>query len=277
MYGLVGHPVAHTLSPRIHRAFAMQCGISLDYQAHDVAPADLERFLTRFVQGGGIGLNVTVPHKEAARRACESLGERARRCGAVNMLTWTGSHWHGDNSDGEGLLRDLTERHRLDLRARKVLLLGAGGAAQGVAPALLDAGIDSLWIINRDAERADALADRIGLPDRVHTRDWDDLPDLGVFDMVVQATSAARHGALPAIPPRCVGPRTLCVDLNYGEAAIPFLSWARAAGCTTVIDGLGMLVEQAAFTFAAWHGQNPETEPVHAALRADAGHFRSGD
>lgn len=267
-YAVFGHPVAHSLSPRIHAAFAQQTGIVLEYTAIDAAPHDFVAALDRFADDGGAGANVTLPLKEAAFAICAQTTDRARRAGAVNTLTRNEGHWHGDNTDGAGLVRDLTGRHGLDLRARRALLLGAGGAARGVAPALLDASISELIIVNRTAERADALADALGEPDRAHSRYWRDLGDLGDFSLIVNATSASRQdqGAF-TLPFHLATPRTLAVDLNYGEAAIPFLAWARAAGCHDAVDGLGMLVEQAAEAFEHWHGVRPDTDPVYAALR----------
>jgi len=267
-YAVFGHPVTHSLSPRIHAAFAQQVGIALEYTAIDTAPHDFVATLDRFAGEGGAGANVTLPLKEAAFAICAQASDRARRAGAVNTLTRNDGHWHGDNTDGVGLVRDLTDRHGLDLRGRRALLLGAGGAAHGVAPALLDAGISELIIVNRTADRADALADALGEPDRAHSRYWDDLRDLGDFSLIVNATSAARQdqGAF-TLPFTLASPRTLAVDLNYGEAAIPFLAWARTAGCHDAVDGLGMLVEQAAAAFEQWHGVRPETDAVYAALR----------
>ena len=267
-YAVFGHPVAHSLSPRIHAAFAQQTGIALEYTAIDAAPHDFVAALDRFADDGGAGANVTLPLKEAAFAICAQTTDRARRAGAVNTLTRNEGQWHGDNTDGAGLVRDLTGRHGLDLRARRALLLGAGGAARGVAPALLDAGISELIIVNRTAERADALADALGEPNRAHSRYWRDLGDLGDFSLIVNATSASRQdqGAF-TLPFHLATPRTLAVDLNYGEAAIPFLAWARAAGCHDAVDGLGMLVEQAAEAFEHWHGVRPDTDPVYAALR----------
>ena len=267
-YAVIGHPVAHSLSPRIHAAFARQAGIDLDYVAID-AP-DFDAALRAFAARGGAGANVTLPHKARARQACASLGEQAQRSGVVNTLSRRGDGWHGDNTDGIGLVRDLTDRHRIDVRARRTLLIGAGGAARGVAPALLDAGIGDLYIVNRTPERADALADALAQPGRVHPRYFVDLASIGEFDFIVDATSAARDDAFPSLPMSLAGPRTLAVDLNYGEAAGPFLAWARAAGCARCVDGLGMLVEQAAESFHLWHGVRPETDPVYDALRAHA-------
>lgn len=271
-YALFGHPVAHSLSPWIHAAFARQTGIDADYAAID-AP-DFAAALAAF---DGDGANVTLPHKQRAVAACASLGERARRAGVVNTLSRRAGGWHGDNTDGVGLIRDLTGRLRLDLRKRRTLLLGAGGAARGVAPALLDAGIGDLFIVNRTPERADALADALGEPTRVRTRYFGDLATLGEFDLIVNATSATRGGALPELPMALVGPRTTAVDLNYGEAAVEFLAWARAAGGREAIDGLGTLVEQAAESFRLWHGVQPDTDPVYAELRARQASLVSAD
>ena len=271
-YAVFGHPVAHSLSPRIHAAFARQTGVEMDYVAIDAAPNDFDSALAAFATVGGRGANVTLPHKEHALALCSGLSERARRAGAVNTLTRHGDRWDGDNTDGVGLVHDLTERRRLDLRGRRVLMLGAGGAARGVAPALLDAGVAELWIVNRTPEKADSLADALGEPARVHTRYWEDLAQLGAFDMLVNATSAGRGAGGLTLPFSLATTRSLAVDLSYGEAAITFLAWAGAAGCEHRFDGLGMLVEQAAESFALWHGKRPDTDAVYEALsaRADA-------
>lgn len=278
-YAVFGHPVSHSLSPRIHAAFARQAGIELEYVAID-AP-DFAAALAAF---DGDGANVTLPHKAAAAAACTTLGDAARRCGVVNTLTRRDGGWHGDNTDGIGLVRDLTGRHGLDLRGRRTLLLGAGGGARGVAPALLDAGVADLFVANRTPARADALADMLGAPGRVHPRYFEDLGALGEFDLVVNATSATRGSAdasagmaaapaapggaaFPHLPMSLAGRRTAAVDLSYGEAAVGFLAWARAAGVRDAIDGLGMLVEQAAESFRIWHGATPDTDPVYEALR----------
>ena len=238
------------------------------YRAIDVEPGQFTHALADFVAQGGAGANVTLPLKQAAFSLCDDLTERARRAGAVNTLVRNGDTWHGDNTDGAGLVRDLTDRRALDLRARRTLLLGAGGAARGVAPALLDAGIGELFVVNRTPQRTDALADALGEPGRVHPRYLTDLPALGEFDLIVNATSATRDGGLFTLPRALVGRRCAAVDLNYGEAAIPFLAWARASGCHDAVDGLGMLVEQAAESFARWHGVRPETDAVFGGLHA---------
>lgn len=270
-YAVFGHPVAHSKSPFIHQRFAAENHKAIDYRAIDAAPEAFSAALARFAADGGRGANVTLPLKGLAVAECHTLGEAARRTGAVNTLTRGADGWHGDNTDGAGLVADIAERWRLDLRGRRVLVLGAGGAVAGVLFDLLEAGVDHVTIVNRTPERADALADRIGEPARVSTAYWADLATLGAFDFVLNGTSAARQGQRLDLPLSIVAPRALAYDMNYGEAAIDFLAWARAAGFADVHDGLGMLVEQAAIAFHLWHGVRPDTAPVYQELAAGGG------
>ncbi len=277
-YAVFGQPIAHSQSPRIHAAFAKAQGIALDYRAIEASSQDFAAALEAFAADGGVGANVTLPHKEAAFALCATTTSRAQRAGAVNTLLRKGERWHGDNTDGIGLVRDLTGRHGLDLRGRRVLLLGAGGAARGVAPALLDAGILELVVVNRSPERADALADAMNEPGRAISAYWEALRELGDFELVINATSAGRgEGGAFQLPLSLVNSLTTAVDLNYGEAAIAFLAWARAAGCRNSFDGLGMLVEQAAESFQLWHGVRPDTSEVYAQLREQAKTLVSAD
>lgn len=266
-HAVFGHPIAHSLSPRIHARFGRQTGIALHFEAIDATPETFPTALEAFAAGGGRGASVTLPLKETALALCAEVSDRARRAGAVNTLVRDGDHWRGENTDGTGLVRDLTARQGLDVRQRRTLMLGAGGAAHGVAPALIDAGIGDLFVVNRTTARADALVDKLGLPGRVHSRYFEDLRSLGEFDLIINATSATRSGGLPKLPTSLVGARTACVDLSYGEVAIPFLAWARAAGAHSAVDGVGMLVEQAAGAFKLWHGVRPYTDEAYAALR----------
>jgi shikimate dehydrogenase len=256
-FAVFGHPIAHSLSPRIHQAFARQFGIALEYRTIDAAPADFAAAVRGFFAAGGVGVNVTLPHKGAAFALADERSAAASRAASANVLTRL----------GDGLVRDLTERHRLDLRGHDALMLGAGGAARGVAWPLLDAGVQTLTIVNRTPETADALADAIGEPARVHTRSWDDLANLGSYDLIVNATSAGMLGGGLKLPMSLVGTRATCYDLAYGPTAIDFMAWAKAAGARYAWDGLGMLVEQAAEAFALWHGKRPDTEPVYQSLR----------
>lgn len=269
-YAVFGHPIAHSLSPDIHAAFGRQEGIAVDYRAIDATPDGFLAALEAFAAEGGRGANVTLPHKEAAYALCTTRTARATRAGSVNTLLRKGDRWHGDTTDGAGLVRDLTDRHGQDLRGRRVLLLGAGGSARSVAPSLLDAGIRELVVVNRTPERADELIDAMGEPGRALSRYWDDLHDLGDFELIVNATSAGRDpSASFKLPLSLVNSMTTAVDLNYGDAAIAFLAWARAAECRNTVDGLGMLVEQAAESFQQWHEVRPDTDTVYAGLRGN--------
>ena len=266
-FAVIGQPVDHSLSPYIHKHFASQWSIDLDYDRLELSPEVLTQGLTRFAAEGGVGANVTLPHKRAVMDLCGELAPRARRAQSVNTLSVIDGVWHGDNTDGVGLVNDLCLRRNIDLRGRRTLLLGAGGAAFGVAPSLLDAGIGELVVCNRTPERADELADALQEPERAHTRYWQDLPELGHFDLILNATSAGRGTQPLQLPFRLTGAHTVAVDLSYGMAAIDFLAWAKAAGCGEAFDGLGMLVEQAAESFRIWQGVRPDTDGVYAELR----------
>jgi shikimate dehydrogenase len=267
-YAVFGQPIAHSRSPWIHARFAEQTRIALDYRAIEAGVAGFGAALAAFEAGGGLGANVTLPLKAEAPRYCKSLSDRAQRAGVVNTLSRLGDGgWHGDNTDGIGLVQDLATRHRQDIRGRRTLVLGAGGAVQGVLVALLEAGLDSIVIANRTPARADALADRIGEPGRVSTVYWEDLHDAGAFEMVVNGTAAGHQREALVLPFSLIGRRAVVYDMNYGRAAIDFLAWGRAAGSEHVYDGAGMLVEQAAEAFVRWHGVRPETDPVYAQLR----------
>jgi shikimate dehydrogenase len=267
-YAVFGHPIGHSQSPRIHAAFGAQFGLAVDYRAIDATPTDFPQAVHDFFAERGHGANVTLPHKAAALALADTASEAAQRAGTANVLTMLDDgRIAAHNTDGAGLVRDLTDRHRIDLRGHDALLLGAGGAARGVAWSLLDAGVRSLTIVNRSPGPADALADAIGDPERVHTRYWEDLAGIGSYDLILNATSAGVLGAALNLPTVLVGARALCYDLSYGKAAIGFLSWAQSAGALFAFDGLGMLVETAADAFELWHGRRPDTDPVYAMLR----------
>ena len=267
-FAVFGHPISHSLSPQIHQAFARQFGIELDYRAIDAAPAEFVASVQRFFAEGGHGANVTLPHKVAAFTLADQRSPNADRAGTANVLTrLADGRMAAHNTDGDGMVRDITERHGVDLRGHTALLLGAGGAAHGVAWNLMDAGVETLTIVNRSPEAADALADAIGDPARAHTRYWEDLANIGSYDLIVNATSAGVLGASLQLPFSLVGARALCYDLSYGMAASSFITWAKTAGARYAFDGLGMLVETAADAFALWHGKRPDTEPVYQLLR----------
>lgn len=268
-YAVIGHPIAHSLSPRIHAMFAQQTGELLQYTAIDIPPERLLRDVRDFFAAGGRGLNVTVPHKQAAISLADGLSARARRAGAVNTLTLDGASGRvtGDTTDGVGLLKDLTSNLGLAIGARRILLVGAGGAARGVLEALLACAPAELVIANRSVERAAALARQWSSEGAVRAAPLDLPDDQRAFDLIIQATAAGLAAEAPALPIRCVGPQTICYDMTYGRQESAFLRWARGAGSVHCHMGLGMLVEQAAESFLIWRGMRPRTAPVLAALR----------
>ena len=268
-YAVFGHPVAHSLSPAIHRAFAQQLGLAIDYQALDLAPGVFTAAARAFFADGAKGANVTVPHKAAALALADQRSIEAQRTGSANVLSRRDDGTIAAHStDGDGLVRDLTERYRVDLRGHDALLLGAGGAARAAAFALLDAGVRSLTVVNRSAAAADVLVDALGQPGRARSRYWADLGSIGTFDLVLNATSAGVLGQRLDLPFGLLTERALCYDLSYGAAAGDFIAWARAGGARYAFDGLGMLVETSALAFAHWHGQRPDGEAVFQTLRA---------
>ena len=259
-YAVVGNPVAHSKSPQIHAEFARATGQDLEY-ARLEAPLDgFESTVEAFRAQGGKGLNVTVPFKEAAFRYCRGLSPRARVAGVANTLVLTGTEVFGDITDGVGLVVDLTRNLGFDLRRKNLLLMGAGGAAQGVVQALLDAGVARLLIANRTVSRAQALAARHG----VAACGYEELAGER-FDVVVNATSAGLANEAPKLPRSAFKSGTLAYEMVYGRDT-PFLAQARAAGARAS-DGLGMLVEQAAESFLLWRGVRPDTRVVLEKLR----------
>lgn len=263
---LFGHPVAHSLSPRIHAAFGEQCGVAIRYALCDVKPHGFAAAVRRFFAEGGHGANVTVPHKRAAFALADAASEAASRAGGANVLRCDAQgRLLADNTDGSGLLADLVTRRGLGLSGMRVLLLGAGGAARGVAGPLLEAGITSLLVANRTLARAEALAADHGAG--VQAVGVEELTRLAPLDLIIHATSAGHAGAALALPSSLVKRTTVCCDLTYGSAACAFVDWACSAGAAQAFDGLGMLVEQAADSFALWFGQRPRSEPVYRQLR----------
>ena len=260
-YAVFGHPIAHSKSPQIHAAFARQTGQDMTYEAI-LAPLDgFEASVAAFVAAGGRGANVTVPFKEQAYRLADRLSPRAERAGAVNTLVFDNGIL-GDNTDGAGLVADLTRNLKRPLAGKRILLLGAGGAARGVIEPLLEQQPAALVIANRTVGRAQELADLFGRGIRACGFEDTD----GPFDVVINATAASLAGELPPLSPRVFTANTLAYDMMYGRDT-PFLTFARSHGAATA-DGLGMLVEQAAEAFHVWRGVRPDTAPVIASLRA---------
>jgi len=263
-YAVIGNPVAHSKSPQIHAAFARQTGHDLTYERL-LAPMDgfvatLEAFHAR----GGLGLNVTLPFKGQAFAYATRLSERARAAQAANTLKFEGQSIFGDNTDGAGLLSDLGRNLGCALSGRRVLLLGAGGAARGVIMPLLEQQPARLVLANRTPGKAQDLVQDLGIA--LEAVAYAALAGRQ-FDLVINATSASLTGALPPLPAGVFAQGALAYDMMYGKGETPFLAFARSEGAATCADGLGMLVEQAAESFFIWRGVRPDTAPVLQSLR----------
>ena len=272
-YAVIGNPIAHSKSPQIHAAFARQTGQELSYEAL-LAPVDgFAQTVADFRAHGGRGLNVTVPFKLEAFALAERHTARAQAAGAVNTLAFDADGILGDNTDGAGLVRDLSANLDFALAGRRILLLGAGGATRGVLLPLLDSRPARLTIANRTVAKAEALstlfAARAG--DCVLDACGFDALAGRRFDLVINATAASLANELPPLPPGLYAEGALAYDMMYGRGQTPFLRAALADGAARVADGLGMLVEQAAESFTLWRGVRPDSAPVLAALRRQIG------
>ena len=268
-YGLFGHPVQHSWSPFIHGMFAKQTGQDMSYRLFDTPPARFRSEALAFLSQEGLGANVTLPHKQAAAELVNELTPRAQLADAVNTIVRRDDGLVGDNTDGAGLVADLTVNLRLSWRAPRILLLGAGGAARGAVAALLRLEPATLAIANRTGQRAVELAEAFAELGPVRGCGYDELGEER-YDLVVNATSASLRGDVPPIPSTAVDALTTCYDMAYGVGDTAFVAWARRLGAAHAVQGWGMLVEQAAEAFELWRGIRPDTTPVLEALRSRA-------
>lgn len=264
-YAVMGYPIQHSWSPFIHGMFAKQTGQALVYTRIEVPPDQLSEAVTQFLDQGGKGLNITVPHKQAAAQLVHWRTPRASIAGAINTIALQDDGWLGDNTDGTGLINDLTRNLHLQLADTRILLLGAGGAARGVLGPLLAAAPARLDVVNRNVERALELVEEFEALGEIHGCGFDNV-GREPFDLVINATSASLQGAILPIPAEAIGPNTVCYDMAYGKGDTPFTQWAKQAGAARAETGWGMLVEQAAEAFELWRGVRPETAPVLKAL-----------
>lgn len=271
-YAVFGHPIAHSKSPLIHAAFARQTGQDMTYEAI-LAPLDgFADSVMQFIAAGGRGANVTVPFKEQAFNLAGEMTPRALEAGAVNTLKLLDAgRILGDNTDGAGLVNDLQRNLSYPLAGKRILLMGAGGAARGVMMPLLRTQPALLVLANRTIEKAEALVMHFSekteqghIVRNLSSVAFEDIHQQ--FDLVINATSASLSGAVPPLPHDVFASGALAYDLMYSTADTPFIAWARTQGAATA-DGLGMLVEQAAEAFYLWRGVRPDTAPVIASLR----------
>lgn len=267
-YAVMGNPVAHSKSPRIHQLFAQQTGQHLSYEAILVATDGFAQALEEFQRSGGKGLNVTVPFKQEAHRLVGRRSARAKLAGAVNTIAFAGDGSRfGDNTDGAGLVRDLVRNQGVELAGRSLLVIGAGGAVRGVLGPLLEQTPARVVIANRTASRAVELAERFAALGPISGCGFDALPG-ETFDVAINGTPLSLQGEVPPLPRGLVRAGGCVYDMAYGDEPTAFVRWGLGQGVARSVDGLGMLVEQAAESFYVWRGVCPKTAPVIAALRA---------
>lgn len=268
-YAVVGNPVAHSLSPLIHRHFAEQTVQTLDYSAIEIAPDSFAPRIAELVAAGFKGFNVTVPFKQQAFALCTELSQRAQRAGAVNTIrVLAGGALAGENTDGIGLVRDLSINLHIPLADRRILLLGAGGAVRGVLEPILAEAPRVLVLCNRTLARAETLANDFSASGVIEVLPYEEL-DGETFDLVVNGTAAGLNDSVPPLPASAVGAETVCYDMMYNRSGpTAFVAWARDNGAAAAHDGLGMLVEQAAEAFQVWRGLRPQTADLIQSLRS---------
>ncbi len=262
-YRVFGNPIKQSRSPIIHQTFAQQTQQQLNYESEYVEIEQFEKTVKAFAKNGGKGANITVPFKEQALTICDQLTERARLAGAVNTLSFVEGKILGDNTDGQGLVQDLLNNN-VQLKNSRILLLGAGGAAKGVILPLLAQQPETIVIANRTIAKAESLIQQFN-NDKLSAVGFSELAT-EKFDVVINATSASLSGNIPPIAKELVV-NTYCYDMVYGKELTPFLQWAKNNGATNVIDGLGMLVGQAAESFRIWRDVQPEVTSVLQKLR----------
>jgi shikimate dehydrogenase len=266
LYAVMGNPISHSQSPKIHALFAAQTGQLLEYRAIWVERGGFAAAVEAFRAAGGRGLNVTLPFKQDAWVYADVLSSRAERAEAVNTLSFREAEVVGENTDGLGLIRDLCENCGADLTGKRILLLGAGGAARGVLQSLLEQRPANVVVANRTVAKALDLALRFGDLGEVLGAGWPDLQGR-LFDLIINATAAGLEGEMPALPAGILAEEAWCYDLLYGVNPTAFMLWGLAHGAARALDGLGMLVEQAAESFWLWRGVRPDTREVIQALR----------
>lgn len=264
-YAVMGNPIMHSRSPRIHSLFAAQTQQRLEYTAIQVDSGGFVQAVGNFNASGGKGLNVTVPFKQEAFALVNTCTARAQRAGAVNTIKFEKKTLFGDNTDGVGLVRDLMVNRQLDLHGKKILLMGAGGAARGVLAPLLEQQPAGIVIANRTPDKAVELAQQFVDLGQVRGIGFDQL-DTEQFDLIINATAASLQGEMPTLPDTVLAKQACCYDMMYGKLT-PFMQWASEHAVTRIFDGLGMLVEQAAESFYLWRGVRPATQAVITQLR----------
>ena len=267
-YAVIGNPITHSLSPQIHKQFAEQTDQNLIYQAIESPLDKFTEMVEQFRSAGGCGLNVTVPFKQEAWKLSDQRTEVAERAGAVNTLWFDDQGLiQSDNTDGRGLVRDIMINHDQIIRGKRLLILGAGGAVRGVLEPILNENPESFVIANRTVSRAEELADLFSDLGDVSASGYSDLEGMS-FDMIINGTSASLQGELPPLRNKILAKKGMCYDMMYSKTPTAFVKWGQDCGAKLSVDGLGMLIEQAAESFFIWRGVRPETDRIIFSLRS---------
>jgi len=265
LYAVMGNPIAHSKSPFIHTQFAVQTKQSLDYKAILVDKNAFPQAVSAFQAKSGRGLNITVPFKEEAWQLVDEKSVMAEKAGAVNtIIVKEDGALLGDNTDGVGIVRDIKLNHGVSLAGKRILILGAGGAVRGVLGPILNEEPDSITIANRTVSRAQALLEIFNVASNIQAKGFDEIT--GKFDVVINGTAASLSGEMPPIPSNCVVD-SICYDMMYAKEDTVFMQWAKQHGASKTLDGLGMLVEQAAESFYLWRDVRPDTQSVIESVR----------
>ena len=276
-YAVFGNPVEHSKSPQIHALFAKQTDQNLHYVAKKIEAGQFSNAVRDFASNNGKGLNITIPFKQEAWQLASNRSARAERAGAVNTLKIDNGVYFGENTDGIGLVRDLVENHGINLTEQRVLIIGAGGAVRGVIEPILEQNPKELVIANRTVEKAQQLANDFSDISDLQKKFTGKISGCGLddpvlntttFNIIINGTSASLHGELPVLPKTLISKNTCAYDMMYAASATPFMQWASENNAKQVLDGLGMLVEQAAESFKIWRGVRPETKSVIDTIRA---------
>lgn len=260
--GVVGNPVAHSYSPAIHELFAKQFGDNISYEKIEIPMGEFESAIGDLIDEEYFGINVTIPFKVDAYRCSTKCSSQARQSRAVNTLTFQGGKILGENTDGSGFIRDLEERLRFAVKDKSILILGAGGGVRGILPALMDRQPKSVTVANRSTARASELCDEFGIQSILYDETGSEN-----YDLIINATPTSLQNKAPLVSPFAFDGCALAYDLVYAAAPTSFMELAKRGGAKETSDGLGMLVEQAADSYALWMGHRPETASVYKAIR----------
>ena len=261
-YGVIGDPISHSRSPEIHRLFAQQFNKKIDYKKYHIKADNLEQFINDFHSSGGRGLNITLPHKMLAMNSASALSPNAIQAKAINTIYFNGNEIIGDNTDGIGLITDLCNNFQVEIKNKKILILGAGGAVRGIIGSLIKENPSHIEIANRTISRAEKISEEFPYEVPIKTCAFEDLNKKGNFDLIINAISFDTHNKDIALSKNIISKSSVCYDLSYNSSPTQFMLWAMKNGANFAIQGWGMLIEQAAESYLIWKKIRPDTSAI---------------